>query len=474
MSQAENTATPYQRYHIHTEETPEISAMPSRFLTRVGKVGLASHLIHEILRTKADMPVVTSRPCMYGVYSGPIGGFAPRPHKCVACLLCTVEYSRFVRISPNPARRRMGDSYFTWEHVEAILYEAESGRVPVKGAGYRGPFGGAGWDGMWTDMSEIVRPTRDGIHGREFISTVVDIGAKPAYLTLDEHKQPVGALPQVIQLPLPILFDAPPDALATAQLAKIYLQAAQEIQTLVILPIQIVLEYNLNSPAIVPLVTAEEWEQVRVLPFTPRMLEMTGWNERLYDEIRATFPSALVCLRTHFIAGEELLNLAQKGIRIFHMLANYHGRSPDKTFVFDLIRAAHQTLVEARCRDEFTLLGSGGIVAAEHTPKAIIAGLDAVCLDTPLLVALQGRLGRGNDELKNRHRGACKLPRAMPSGWAVQRIKNMIGAWRDQMLEMMGAMGLREVRRLRGEMGRAMFQKALERETFAGIEGYEE
>jgi len=31
---------------------------------------------------------------------------------------------------------------------------------------------------------------------------------------------------------------------------------------------------------------------------------------------------------------------------------------------------------------------------------------------------------------------------------------------------------LREVRRLRGEMGRAMFQKELEREAFSGIEGY--
>jgi hypothetical protein len=38
---------------------------------------------------------------------------------------------------------------------------------------------------MWTDMSEIVRPTRDGIHGREYISTAVDIGRKPAYLTFE-------------------------------------------------------------------------------------------------------------------------------------------------------------------------------------------------------------------------------------------------------------------------------------------------
>jgi hypothetical protein len=40
-------------------------------------------------------------------------------------------------------------------------------------------------------------------------------------------------------------------------------------------------------------------------------------------------------------------------------------------------------------------------------------------------------------------------------------------------LEISGAMGLREIRRMRGEMGRAMFMVDLESEAFAGIEGYE-
>ena len=31
-------------------------------------------------------------------------------------------------------------------------------------------------------MSEIVRPTRDGIHGREYISTSVDVGRKLTHL----------------------------------------------------------------------------------------------------------------------------------------------------------------------------------------------------------------------------------------------------------------------------------------------------
>ena len=61
----------------------------------------------------------------------------------------------------------------------------------------------------------------------------------------------------------------------------------------------------------------------------------------------------------------------------------------------------------------------------------------------------------------------------MDHDWAVQRLVNLSASWRDQLLEILGAMGLREVRRLRGEVGRCMFQTDLEREAFAGIEGYE-
>ena len=65
------------------------------------------------------------------------------------------------------------------------------------------------------------------------------------------------------------------------------------------------------------------------------------------------------------------------------------------------------------------------------------------------------------------------LPKSFTVRWGVQRIKNLCAAWRDQLLEIMGAMGIREVRRMRGELGRAMFQKDLEKEAFGDIDGYE-
>ena len=48
---------------------------------------------------------------------------------------------------------------------------------------------------------------------------------------------------------------------------------------------------------------------------------------------------------------------------------------------------------------------------------------------------------------------------------------NLIAAWHDQLIEVMGAMGMREVRRLRGDVGRAMFFETLEEETFGKLFG---
>ena len=156
-------------------------------------------------------------------------------------------------------------------------------------------------------------------------------------------------------------------------------------------------------------------------------------------------------------------------MRVFHLVADYHGRG-DGRFVRDLVMEAHALLVEKGLRDMVTLIGSGGIAAAEHVPKAIICGFDAVALDTPLLAALQAQpKGSVTDAATARFR----LPESLNVEWGVQRLKNLAAAWRDQLLEIMGAMGLREVRRLRGELGRAMFQRDLEREAFGGIDGYD-
>jgi len=357
-----------------------------------------------------------------------------------------------------------------------VAYEAETGSIPVKGAGYRGKFGGEGWDGMWTDMSEIVRPTRDGIHGREFISTVVEIGEKPSYLVFDEQGQPVGAAPRTLAIPIPFIYDIPSQSVTSNLLADILSAAASQAKTLAILPIELVSSFKLKVESIVPLIKIEEVDQLSSLPFTPKMIEIELDNaqistlQSLLSNLQSSFPDTILALRLPYMGGKTLLAYAEAGIKVFHLLADYHGRGSDERFEFDLIREAHLAFVEAKMRDEVTLIGSGGIVAAEHVPKAIIAGLDLVALDTPLLAAIQGEF---ENECKDRVASKFTLPKNLNREWGIQRILNLTAAWRDQLLEILGAMGLREVRRLCGEMGRAMFQVDLEREAFAEIEGYE-
>ncbi|MBI3159621.1 MAG: hypothetical protein HYZ26_08500 [Chloroflexi bacterium] len=466
-----NNGNGYHRFHIVAERAPDVEKWPSRFNVRVRRSGLAKLIIKELLHYgPRNKDVILSRPCLYGVFSGPVGGFMPRDQHCVGCLRCTTEFPDFVRVSHNPERRKLGDSFFDFRVVDSVTYEAESGLIPVKGAGYRGKFGGEGWDGMWTDMSEIVRPTRDGIHGREFISTVVDIGARPNFLMFDEEGRSVGRTPHVFQIPLPLLFDVLPKSAASERTWRITARAATELGTLAVIPIGAVLQYNLESDHVAPLVRPGEKDALPVLEKAPRLIEMDGWEEGLYRAIHTAFPESLVALRIPFTSGQELLKFARKGIRVFHLTADYHGRDPKGAFVLDLIRRAHKAFVEAGIRQEVTLLGSGGIIHAEHVPKAILCGLDAVALDTAALVALQARF---HGECRDRETSRFSLPRKLTLAWGAQRLVNLAASWRDQLLEIMGAMGLREVRRLRGEMGRAMFMEDLEREAFAGVNGYE-
>ena len=470
MKNAEPSRGAYHRYHIRTQTAEEVEKWPSRFNVRVGKFGLAKHLLKEMFRNGWKYREVTlSRPCLYGVYSGPIGGFAPRPQHCVGCLRCTTENPDFIVISPNPRREALGDSYFNFEQINAIAYEAETGMVPVRGAGYRGKFGGEGWDGMWTDMSEIVRPTRDGIHGREFISTVVDIGFRPNFLEFSKNGKSNGRKPKVISIPLPFMFDVPPKSLSNLAFCQTTAAAASKTGSLAFMPLELILDHALSGEHIVPVVGHGQESWLEMLDFRPRMIEMDGWREEVFHAVKDAFPDAIISLRLPFTTAEALKLYVERGIHTFHLLADYHGRGSDGRFVLDLIREVHTGFVELGIRQEVTLLGSGGMIAAAHIPKAILCGLDAVVLDTPVVAAMQGKF---EGECADRESSRFSLPKKFTTGWGVQRLMNFAASWRDQMLEISGAMGLREVRRMRGEMGRAMFMKELEAAAFEGVVGY--
>ena len=83
-------------------------------------------------------------------------------------------------------------------------------------------------------MSEIVRPTRDGIHGREYINTSVDIGRKLPYLALADGK-PTVTPPPLIETPLPVIFDVIPRHWQRGSVTAAVVAAAAELGTLAVL-----------------------------------------------------------------------------------------------------------------------------------------------------------------------------------------------------------------------------------------------
>jgi hypothetical protein len=183
-------------------------------------------------------------------------------------------------------------------------------------------------------------------------------------------------------------------------------------------------------------------------------------------------------------AADRVVELSRHGLKVFHLCADLHGREragdclPGR-HIKDVLREIHSRLVAEGLRDEITLIVSGGIALAEHMAKAIICGADLVAADTALLVALGCRVCRNAHPLNiDGAAGQAARPslRSCPaeigsvdSAYAAQRMINLMGAWHSQLIEVLGAMGLREVRRLRGEMGRAIFMEEIEREAFGDL-----
>jgi hypothetical protein len=359
--------------------------------------------------------------------------------------------------------------------ILSIWRQADDGKVPVSGAGYRGPFSGPGFDGMWTDMSEIVRPTRDGIHGREYINTSVDIGRKLDHLEFDREGRLVSTVPRNIEIPLPIVFDASVYGIG-GHFASIA-GAAARLGTLAVFRAADT-ENDLTGDLrdnVVPLLSEEDIEANPGMVERARVVEIEcrdGLSGRFETARRRIerISDAIVFARVAVTAdiGERALELAGGGAEVIHIAADHHGLGlggAGSRFIKEAILGVHDALVGGSLRDRVTLVVSGGIAAAEHVPKAIICGADAVAIDIPLLVCLGYSVCGGR-------RSPLAPPdtrRVLAREVATQRIVNLAGSWHSQLLEVLGAMGIREVRRLRGERGRAMFYDELDQEAFGGI-----
>ena len=354
-------------------------------------------------------------------------------------------------------RTQRGDDYWTAEIITQTWYQAETGRIPISGAGYGGKFAGEGFEGLWLDMSEIVRPTRDGIHGRESISTQVDIGAGLERLDFEKGKL-VSILPTCLSLPLPIIFDTLPMPLPGRGALKAISTAAAQLNNLALIT-STDMDSDLETSNLGILLTTKELD--KVIGWSPSYVEIDGAQSEnasaILEKVTSLYPQAVIGFRLNLSSNsaDTVFALTKAGVPVIHLVADEVGHDLSGRPLIEALRDIHMTLVKAALRDRVTLIVSGGIGAAEHVVKAIACGADAVAIDFTMQIAWGCSLWADKSK--------CHVENEeIDPEWGAQRLVNLLNAWRDQMLEALGAMGMREIRRLRGEIGRTIWHKAEE------------
>ena len=398
-------------------------------------------------------------------------------YTCQSCFRCVQECTKgvFSRVI-NPEYRTLGDTYWRPEIIHRTWYQAHTGKVPVSGAGYRGPFTGEGFDAIWTDMSEIVRPTRDGIHGREYISTCIELSRRVTPLQFNKDMTIASELPKILEVPIPLLFEIPEDYLVNDSILISAAKAAQTLGTMMFIRLQ---DYTDKlfpyADNLIPVFTKENYKNHIDLIQKSRAVEILYDPDagKIINELRDLNNEVIICIKIPLDgqAAARALEMTLCNADTLHFKADFHGNeisSKEPRFLKDMIREIHLTLVEKSVRQKINLIFGGGMALAEHMAKAVICGADGIAADHMLLLALECRLcNRCKDGL------SCpvKIDEEFDSSWGSRRIINLVGAWHSQLIEVMGAMGIREVRRLRGEVGRSMWFEDLEKENFGPIFG---
>jgi hypothetical protein len=283
------------------------------------------------------------------------------------------------------------------------------------------------------------------------------------------------ALP-ILEIPIPLILQLPDNLITNPSLVESAARTAQVLDTFLIIQSEdysdTLLPYARN---LIPSFTCANAMNHEALIQQSRVVELTFDNdiEDTIHNIRKIKSDIILMIRIplDIDAASRALELSALEIDTIHFYADEHGNelnAEHPRFLKEMIREVHLALVNGFVRQRVNLVFSGGIAMAEHMAKAIICGADGVIVDIPLLIALECRLCyRCRKDLSC----PAKIDNTINPQWGSQRMVNLIGAWHNQLIEVMGAMGIREARRLRGEVGRSMWFEDLEMESFGPIFG---
>jgi glutamate synthase domain-containing protein 2 len=187
-------------------------------------------------------------------------------------------------------------------------------------------------------------------------------------------------------------------------------------------------------------------------------------HKKHVDWVRAIHPKCLVSVKVSTPVDVDMVAIGSyyAGANIIHIDGGYGGTgaAPEiakKNIAMPIeyaIPKVHRYLAAEGVRDEITLMASGGIRTAYDVAKAIALGADGCVIGTAEAVAL-GCTHCGNCE---RGRGCQvgitttdpELSLFIDPEWGAQRIINLYSSWSKQWKQILGELGLRSIRELRG------------------------
>ena len=360
---------------------------------------------------------ICERQCAYGahIFDGKKGRMVCDDSKCVDCQRC-------VCFCPTHALKiKKSDCVFrenaNWDEdtIQEIYKQASSGGVLLSSMGNPKRFP-VYWDRILVNASQVTNPPVDPL--REPMETRVFLGKKPDGIRRDENGQLDCRLPPQIELSMPVMFSAMSYGSISYNAHACLARAARELGIC----------YNTGEG---------------------------GLHEDFYaygeNTIVQVASGRFGVHKQYLEAGADII--AIDGFRGGTGAAPTRIRDTVGIPIELALAAVDQRLRDEGIRNRVSLIVSGSIRSSADVVKAVALGADACCIGTAALLALGCHLCRTCQT------GKCcwgiatqdpELVRRLDIEDGSRRLVNLLTAWKHEIKEMMGGMGINSIEALKG------------------------
>ena len=300
---------------------------------------------------------------------------------CNGCLKCTTRCPvDAIQIETNKYFTGLVTSEFDRMELDHLEQQMRTGKVPTSGAG-SGDIFQKEWVGFkryMFDLSQVARPTREAIQGREMVLIDVELGGVPRFPMKEEVRTVPIKTPLILRVP---------EGLDDSNMALAFARVAQKQGTLAFVPFSTYLTYfNEFSPFTEHLVLQVRPEDLKHLPKEGaisqalfkrlQQIPVVEISEEAFDTeaseaIQNIFgnPFISVFIRPNGSIEERnkrVLELIHRGVTFFTLGSRFQGGYYDTV---DLLPLLQKTLLQEGVRNEITLLATG----IKSSPDALIA-----------------------------------------------------------------------------------------------------